>query len=272
MICFTIALRSPQSTKDWKAVLDDFNRTLHSCFNQTNSEFRVFVGCNEVPELYNKYDNRLNFITADLPIPNTWEERCRDRSWKLLMCAKAIRENFDSLFVSGGGIYVFPVDADDYVNCNIAQWCVDHPEANGFKAVNGYKWLKGSSWLEITPYFGGSMNIMKMYKEDLPEKLPDSSLCFEHDTAMKLTERYPIRWYDIEVEQKFARLGRALDRLPFKSTIYVLGTGSNISCGDPNNKSDKKSFHPVAFLRSINPVTHRYFTKKIKKEFGLINI
>lgn len=105
MICFTIALRSPQSTKNWKAVLDDFNRTLYSCFNQTNPEFRVFVGCNEIPELYEKYDKRLNFVKADLPISNTWEESCRDRSWKLLLCAKAIRESFDILSVSGGYLF-----------------------------------------------------------------------------------------------------------------------------------------------------------------------
>lgn len=116
------------------------------------------------------------------------------------------------------------------------------------------------------------MNIMKMYKGDLPDELPDPSFCFDHDTAMKLTERYPIRWYDIEVEQKFAKQGRPLDRLPFRSTIYVLGTGSNISCSDPNNRTDKKSFHPMAFLRSINPMTHRYVTKKIKKDFGITNI
>lgn len=123
--------------------------------------------------------------------------------------------------------------------------------------------------MEITPYFGGSMNIMKMYKDDLPEELPDQSLCFDKATAMKLTERYPIRWYDIEVEGKFKELGKPLDRLPFRSTVYVLGTKINISNGDPNNQNPEKRFHPVAFLRWLNPLTHKRVTIKLKNEFGI---
>lgn len=269
MICFVIALRSKQSTDKWPQVLSDFKNTLRSIFNQTCPDFEVYVGCNEVPELEEKYDERLHFVTADLPIPNTWEEKCRDRSWKLCLCAKAIREHYQELWISNGGIFVFPVDADDFVNCHLAEYAVHHPEANGFKSADGYKWVKGSSWMEITPYFGGSMNIMKMYADDLPAELPDQSLCFDKETAMKLTKRYPIRWYDIEVERKFAELGRPLERLPFRSTIYVLGTGVNISGSDPNNQNDGKKFHPIAFLRSINPLTHKKVTTKIKKEFGI---
>lgn len=270
MLCFVIALRSKLSTDKWSQVLSDFNDTLHSIFNQTHPDFQVYVGCNEIPKLEREYDERLHFVTADLPIPNTWEEKCRDRSWKLCLCAKTIREHYQELLTSNNGIFVFLVDADDYVNCRLAEYVANHPEANGFKSVNGYKWIKGCSWMEITPYFGGSMNIMKMYKDDLPDELPDQSLCFDKKTAMSLTERYPIRWYDIEVEHKFAELGRPLEHLPFRSTIYVLGTGINISSGDPNNSAGGKSFHPIAFLRSINPVRHKKITTKIKKEFGMI--
>lgn len=47
------------------------------------------------------------------------------------------------------------------------------------------------------------MNVMKLFVDDLPVELPDQLICFEQDTAYKLTERWPIRWYDIEVECKF---------------------------------------------------------------------
>ena len=269
-ICFVVALRSRQSTDKWSQVLNDFNNTLRSIFNQTCPDFQVYVGCNEIPELEDEYDERLHFVTADLPIPNTWEEKCRDRSWKLCLCAKKIREEYQDLLASDNGIYIFPVDADDFVNCRIAEYVANHPDANGFKSANGYKWIKGSFKMEITPYFGGSMNIMKMYKDDLPAELPEQSLCFDKETAIKLTERYPIRWYDIEVEHKFAELGRPLERLPFKSTVYVLGTGANISNSDPHNLNNGKEFHPIAFLRSINPLSHRKVTTEIKKEFGMI--
>lgn len=269
MICFVIALRSPRSTDKWQQVLNDFNNTLNSVFNQTHPDFQVYVGCNEVPLLERDYGERLHFVTADLPIPNTWEEKCRDRSWKLCLCAQKIRSDYCNLLESGKGIFIFPVDADDFVSCNLAEYAAKHPNANGFKSKNVYKWIKGSLWMEVTPYFGGSMNIMKMYKDDLPENLPDQALCFDKKTAIELTKRYPIRWYDIEVENKFFKLGKPLERLPFRSTIYVLGTGCNISDSDPNNSNHKKRFHPIAFLRHINPLTHKKITSKIKREFGI---
>lgn len=271
MICFTIALRSPQSTNNWEKVEKDFNNTLHSIFNQTDDEFEVYVGCNEIPKLDRAYDNRLQFIIANVPVPKTWEEGCRDRSWKLLLCAKEIKKRHkEHLFF--GGVYVFPVDADDYVNKNIAKWCKNHPNENGFKSRTGYKWFQGKKYFVVTEYFGGTMNIMKMYAEDLPDDLPDVSLCFEKETAMKLTKRYPIRWYDIEVERKFAEMGKPLSSLPFRSTVYVLNTGNNISENDPSNhKRDKKRFHPIAFLRKINPFDKQLITRKIRDEFGIKN-
>lgn len=270
MICFTIALRSKYSTKQWDKVLTDFNNTLHSIFNQTCDEFRVYVGCNEIPNLFEEYDDRLRFVTVDLPVPKSWEEGCRDRAWKLLACARQIKEEYAELCVPQGGVFVFPVDADDFVNCNIAEYVQEHPTANGFKSKNSYRWVKGSRYMTITPYFGGTMNIMKMYPNDLPDKLPDSKLSFTKELSMDLDKQYPIRWYDIEVEKKFADLGKPLSRLPFRSTIYVLGTGSNISSNDPANatKSDRR-FHPIAFLRKINPLDKKMLTPKVKEEFGM---
>lgn len=86
---------------------------------------------------------------------------------------------------------------------------------------------------------------------------------------MKLTERYPIRWYDIEVERKFADRGRALEQLPFRSTVYVIGTGTNISDNDPSKNNVKKDFSVKRIIRKLNPITHKRITPKIKKEFGM---
>ncbi len=271
MLCFAIALRGKASTNKWDSVVQDFNNTLRSVFNQTCEEFHVFVGCNEIPELREQYDERrLHFIQVNTPVPHTWQEKCRDRSWKLLNCAKAIRERFDELSVQGG-VFVFPVDADDYVNCRLAEYVKAHPDANGFKSKTGYKWIKDSAVMLITPYFGGTMNIMKMYQHELPEVLPDVSLCFDRKTALELGERYPIKWYDIEVEGKYAAMGRALERLPFRSTIYVLGTGENISEDDPQNRHiSSKRIHPIAFMRRINPFDKRVLTTRIRREFGML--
>lgn len=270
MICFCIALRNKKSTKNWENVIYDFNNTLESIFNQTNDEFEVFVGCNEIPKLFKKYDERLHFVITDTPLPKTWQEGCRDRSWKLLACAYEVRKNLSRLQVYGGGTFVFPVDADDYVNCNIAQYCVDHPNSNGFKSKYSYKWFKGNNYMYITKYFGGTMNIMKLFEDDLPEKLGNPLDAFDAEKARELTLRYPIRWYDIDVEKKFADIGRPLEYLPFKSTIYVLGTGENISNYDPNNiKISEDGIHLGILLYRINPFNKKRITKKLIKEFKL---
>lgn len=271
MVCFTIALRSKESTNHWDKVLCDFNNTLCSIFNQTSDEFRVYVGCNEIPKLDKPFDERLRFITANLPVPKTWEECCRDRSWKLLLCAQEIKKELHSISVSGGGTFVFPVDADDFVNCHIAEYVYNHPEANGFKSKKSYRWVKGQRYMTITPYYGGTMNIIKMFEDDLPSELPDQRLCFDKDTAMALTARYPIRWYDIEVAGKYAQLGKPFTQLPFRSTIYVVGTGENISAQDPaNQRKSARKYHPVAFLRKISPFNKKLITQKIIKEFNLV--
>lgn len=272
MICFTIALRSPLNTNNWEGVLADFNSTLRSVFNQTCDEFRVYVGCNEIPQLEEEYDDRLIFVTADLPLPRNWTECCRDRSWKLLMCAQKIKQDFfsdPSSPTAQRGVFVFPLDADDLVSCRIARWCHDHPDANGFKSPTGYRWVKGQRHVLVTPYYGGTMNIMKLYADDLPDEIPDHSLCHTTEISIAMSKRYPIRWIDHQVADKFAALGRPFEKLPFRSTVYVLGTGANISNDDPAlNKPDTKRFHPVAFLRKINPLDKRPLGL-IKKEFAM---
>lgn len=270
MVCFAIALRSKNSTNQWENVLADFNNTLHSIFHQTCDDFRVYVGCNEIPELFEKYDSRLTFVTARLPIPQNWTECCRDRSWKLLLCAQKIKQDLFCVDSSRSDIFVFPVDADDFVSKRVAQWCHDHPNANGFKSQTGYRWIKGQNYAEITPYYGGTMNIMKMNADDLPDEIPDNSLCFDMNTSIAMSKKYPIRWIDCQVAGKFAALGKPLEKLPFRSTVYVLGTGANISSDDPaNSSSDKRHFHPVALLRKINPFTKKRITASFKDEFGM---
>lgn len=101
----------------------------------------------------------------------------------------------------------------------LAEYVAQHPDANGFKSAKSYKWYKGSKVMEITPYFGGSMNIMRLKPDELPEELPDISLCFDKATCIQLNEKYPVRWDDIAVEEKMRKLGRPFRKLPFCSTI-----------------------------------------------------
>lgn len=269
MIYFTIALCGKHSTDRWDSVVADFEGTIGSMYNQTSPEFQIWVACNEIPQLNGNYDERLHFITTSTPKPNNWLEGCRDRYWKQLLCCVEIKK---TLSASEKGIYVFPVDADDHVNCKIAEYALAHPNEHGFKSKTGYVWKKGSDHVEVTPYFGGSMNIMRLYMDELPDEMPDLSLCFDRETCAVLNEKYPVRWDDVTVEGKMKSIGRPLERLPFRSTVYVLDTGVNLSSDDPKIKkegNDDKRIHWGVLLRRMNPYVWRKLSKRICNEFAI---
>ena len=270
MVCFTIALMNKDAATNWEKVEQNFNNTLHSIFNQTDKNFRVYVGYTDMPRLNEKFDDRLKMIPCFTPCPKERIERLRDRGWKLSACANAIYKDLGEIAFVDGGVFVFPVDADDLVNNKIAEYANKNWKANGFKSKFAYRHVSGKKYLDISPYYGGTMNVMKLFREDLIEELPDASLCYDFKTADMLHKKCPIRWTDHEVEGLFASLGRPLSRLPFRSTIYCLGTGENLSNSDPANlKTIRKKFHPIAFLRKISPFNKKLITRRIKKEFGI---
>lgn len=278
MVIFAIPLRAKETSKDWDGCVRRFNQTLDSVFNQTSESFKCIVACNEIPPLFREFDDRLEFIPLDIPIPTEWVEMARDKFWKLTMVAVRIREILEEQPEPEKGIYVMPIDADDLIHQGIAEYCEKHPDENGFVSKDGYVWQSGNRMLRIYPElhtYCGSCNVIKMYREDLPEQCPVSqTLCHDRDTAGRLNARYPIRYDHNTVVSRYAEAGRPFARLPFRSTIYLLGTGDNISAiyhamHTPEDQKDR--FHPIAFLRSINIFTMKPFTKKIRKEFGMLN-
>lgn len=278
MIVFAIPLRAKETAKNWEGVENRFWNTIRSIFNQVEEEYRVIVACNEIPEMPETMrricDDRLEFIELDMPIPTEWIEMARDKFWKLLEIAVRIREILKVQEHPEKGIYVLPVDADDLLNCKIAQWCERYPDENGFVSNEGYVWENGKPYFRIYKEmytYCGSCNIIKMYLEDLPENMPaDIKLCHDRQTAAILNARYPIRWDHNLVVDKYRSMGKPFSILPFRSTVYLINNGDNISTTvlKTGNK-DKKRFHPVAFLRSINIFKMRFISRKITKEFGM---
>lgn len=275
MIVFAIPLRAKETSKNWDGCVRKFHQTLHSIFNQTSSSFKCIVACNEIPPLDRKYDERLEFIPLDIPIPTEWVEMARDKYWKLTIIAVRIREILEEQSNLEQGIYVMPVDADDLLNCRIAEYCEQHPNEHGLVSKDGYVLQAGDKFFRKYPQmhtYCGSCNIIKMYREDLPESCPVSpTLCHDKETAGILNDRYPIRFDHNTVVERYAKAGKPFSYLPFRSTVYVLGTGDNISAiyHAMNYTDGKDRFHPIAFLRSINIFKMQPITKKTRKEFGM---
>lgn len=281
MIVYAIPFRSPETANNWEKCVERLNNTLQSIFNPANhAPFYCIVACNQIPDkLRDKYDARLKWIELDLPVPNSWIEMARDKYWKLTEIAVCIRKILEEQAHPEQGIYVMPVDADDLLNYRIPEYCARHPDKNGFVSKDGYVWQEGENFFRIYPQmhtYCGSCNIIKMYREDLPDHMPfPARLCHDRETAGILNSRYPIRYDHNTVVARYREMGRPFSILPFRSTVYVRGTGDNISC-IPQTPLDKASsgkqrdrFHPVAFLRSINIFRMKRIGKKIKIDFRI---
>ena len=276
MIIFAIPLRAAETSSDWNGCITRFNQTLNSIFNQTNDSFKCIVACNEMPTLYKEYDGRLEFMLLDLPAPKEWIDMARDKFWKLTAIAVRIREILETQPDPEKGIYVMPVDADDLLNKNIAEYCVNHPDENGLVSHGGYVWKTGDKYIRKYPNlhtYCGSCNIIKMYRDDLPDKLPfPNEFCHDGEVARKLNEKYPIRFDHNMVVELYSKAGKPFSYLPFRSTIYVRNTGDNISCINQKEylTNQKDRLYPIAFIRKFNLFKIQVITNRIKDDFGWI--
>lgn len=277
MVIFAIPLRSEESANNWDVVLSHFHRTVRSVFNQTDPDFRCIVACNKKPEMDREYDERLEFLELSyMPVPTCWLEMARDRLWKLLMITVRARAILEQQENPENGIYVMPVDADDLVSRRIAEYCKRYPNEHGLVSNYGYIWQSGKRYFRTYKdmhTYCGSCEIMKLYREDMPAECPAApELCHDRDTAAWLNERYPIRFDHGIIVDHHASIGRPFKRIPFSTTVYSLGTGDNMSAIHQalyEKRSDgKKRFHPVKFLRDMNPFSYMPICGYAKREFG----
>lgn len=228
MIYFGIPLRSQKTAKDWDTVVRVFNRTLRSVYRQTDPDFRVFVACHEIPKLEQDYDERVQFLISDQPVPQNQHEMMLDKGWKVSMIAHEVR--------SLGGGYLMIVDADDLVSNRIAAYAHAHPHENGFLSRYGYVYNDGFPYMKkiLAPHrICGSCSIVYYGVEDLPEKMPENLWDDTHKDHWVVRKSHRI------IPDYLAAHGKPLAPLPFPTTVYVRNTGDNhsmLSGGDLNAK------------------------------------
>jgi hypothetical protein len=116
-------------SKNWDWTVRDFNRTLASIYNQTNPNFRILVGCHDIPELLIPTDERLEFIQARTP-PADPPKPLQDKSQKL----RCLGEYFRQI----GGRWFMVLDADDLISARLVEFVLANPNPNGFIARHGY--------------------------------------------------------------------------------------------------------------------------------------
>ena len=221
MIYFGIPLRSKETSNNWENVSEFFNRTLWSVYNQTDPNFKVIVACHEIPKLRHFYDERVEFIQVQAPIPHSKEEMMLDKGYKIHTIGMRIREY--------GGGFTMMVDADDIQSNRIAEYVNNHPNANGFVSSNGYYYHIGDDFVKKGRKFpNGSSTIVKYTIEDLP------SAHYPYMEESKNSNPHILRKRHGEIPKICKELGRPLEKLPFIASIYVRDTGDNHSLLNKN--------------------------------------
>lgn len=229
MIYFGIPFRSRAASQNWDNVTRVFNRTLQSVYAQTDSDFKIYVACHDIPVLDRTYDDRVEFLVCDQNTPKTKEEMLFDKGWKISMIAQRIRQN--------GGGYTMLVDSDDLVSNRIAAYVNSHPKCNGYLSSYGYVYHDGSEYMQAVKNLHrlcGSCSIVYYTPDDLPDKMPEYLL----DEAP--IRQWIIRMAHCDIPDYLAEHGRKLSTMPFPTTVYVRNTGDNHSMLDHHDFSWKR--------------------------------
>ena len=221
MLFFGIPLRSKAASNDWIRVTEFFNRTLWSVYNQTDSDFRIFLACHDIPALCHDFEDRVEFIQVNSPVPRTKDEMMLDKGYKVHTIGMRIRE-------LGGG-FTMMVDADDIQSNRIAEYVNSHPDANGFISHKGYYYHVGDDFIKKGHKFpNGSSTIVKYSVEDLPDRHYKKMVPSENSNPHIIRKRHG------DIPRICSEMGRPLETLPFIASIYVRDTGDNHSLMNRN--------------------------------------
>jgi len=209
---------------NWSRICELFERTAASVFRQTLPDFRHIVVCHEPPVLKRAFDERLEFLTFDFPLPRTspcslrltheaWPAMSDDKLNKLIAGVQRARElNAD---------FVMLLDADDLVSRRLVAHVLSHPEADGWFVKRGWRYEYGRGWIETLDGFNevsSSCNVVARRWFSFPG---DPERERDADTALILQGHG-------QAVAAFAERGATLRPIPFRAVIYT-ANGENMS-------------------------------------------
>jgi hypothetical protein len=225
-VFFGIPLKARATAKNWDWTVRDFNRTLASVYNQTNPNFRILVGCHDIPDLLIPTDERLEFLRVDSSTPDLQKDPQSifpDKARKLRRVGDRFRQ--------AGGCWYMTLDADDLVSSQLVEFVLRHPNPNGSIARQGYLLDQESRVIALIPepnIFAPAFDRIAgcvVFRFNEKDFLPTQDQVYSQPRF----DRYVVfsdhrTFWDMSLKEN-----RPLRPFPFPAYVYVLNTGQNHS-------------------------------------------
>lgn len=250
MIIFLTTVRHPLNSFNYRKVEALLERMMLSVCNQTSSDFRLVIVCNQVPN-FSFVPSKVDFVLVDFPPPShqkganldinaCWKDKGTKKFIGLLHARQYSPE------------YVMFVDADDLVSNRIAEYVNSHTQENGWFLDKGYIYGDGGVLVRWTNEFHmkcGSSHIINWELLNVPSHLPNQ--LSQEEVLAKVDPNFFKKVLSIHREtlNYYMGLGLPTKPLPFPAGIWVLDTGENrsgkslMSIGYPVSKRIKKEFN-----------------------------
>ncbi|TYQ26949.1 glycosyltransferase family 2 protein [Pseudanabaena sp. UWO311] len=262
MIVFIVPLKSALTSSNWHLVSQLFERSIKSICNQTSSDFKAIVVCHELPDITFQHPN-VDYIQVDFPMPNSDSDlyiKETDRSlkvWYGLNYAKKYQPS-----------HVMIVDADDLINCNIADFVSKHTESNGWYVEKGYEYREGSNSIYLMrSKFQDKCGTCNIVRYNLLDKYINFDISdvkgfqfLHHQSVLHLMNNN----------------STPLEKLPFEGAIYVIGHTENMWLPAFKINMLKQSKFKELFLFRLRQIVKTLLSQKltetIRQTFGLYDL
>lgn len=249
MIAFVIPLRSKATARNWELISKLCLRTIYSLLQQTVSDYKIILVCNEPPDNLPSSE-KIIVVNRYFPTPeNTLRRQMWDKTCKVshgLVEARLFKPS-----------HYMVVDADDCVSRRLVEYASHNPACDGWFMDTGWIYHENSQWLQWQRKdfhrISGTGAIAPFDIERMPKTIDEDFNPYrpfvEHNRTV----------------DTWTAAGKTLKSLQFPGAVYVLGTGGNVSdAGSSNKKTWKRILKQVLFSRPL--------TSQLRGEFGLTNI
>lgn len=231
MLTFITAVRHPLNSTSYARVGDLLDATLRSVCRQTDTDFRVIVVHNEMPEV-SFLDPRICFVQTVFPAPSgeqtaeiDYNTGIVDKGAKLAIGVVAARDLASD--------HVMFFDCDDLLHRDLAAFANNSAAHPGWYSPTGYVHTAGTRSIQLMfPDFHrkcGSSAIIRTDLLPVPEDLSRTATKEEVIEAVGFEPLYRLLGTHGKWEAHLAPQGLAVEPLPFPAAIWLIGTGENAS-------------------------------------------